>query len=70
MTEFTNTSVVEFSGLRGDTVCLWSNVIKAGRMPLAVFLFLKVPHVSALAARIRHYRFFYTLCVCDHFSRG
>ena len=48
--EFTIPSVVELSVLMGVTSCLWSNAIKAGRMPIAVFPLLKVPHVSASAA--------------------
>ena len=45
MPEFTN----QLSVLRGVADCLWSDVIKAGLMPIAVFIFLKVPHVSVSA---------------------
>ena len=54
--EFTNTSVIEFSVLRGVAGCLWSNAIKAGHMPIAVFLLLKVPHVSASAVWDTNFR--------------
>ena len=50
MTEFTNPSIIEFCVLRDVTGFLWSNSIKAGCMPIDVFLLLKVPHVSASAA--------------------
>ena len=48
--KFINPSVVKFSVLRVVAGCSWSNVIKAGCMPIAVFLLLKVPHVSDSAA--------------------
>ena len=45
--KFTNPSIVEFSVLRGVAGCLWSNAIKYGRMLIAVFLLLNIPHASA-----------------------
>ena len=45
--EFTKPSVVELSVLRGVAGCLWSNAIKAGRMPIYVLPLLKVTHDSA-----------------------
>ena len=54
--EFTKPSVVEFSVLRGVAGCLWSNVIKAGRIPVAFFPLLKVPHVSYYAAEDTKFR--------------
>ena len=50
MTEFTNPFVVELSFLKGVAGCLWSNAIKSGRMPIALFPLLKLPRVSASAA--------------------
>ena len=37
---FKNPSVAELFILRGVNGCVWSNVIKSGRMPISVFLFL------------------------------
>ena len=48
--KFKNPSVLELSVLRGIAVCLWSDVIKAGRMSISVLPFLKVPHVPASSA--------------------
>ena len=56
--EFTNPSVVELSVLRSVAGCLWSNAIKAGRMTIAVFLLLKVPHISDSAAEGTTFRIF------------
>ena len=47
MPEFTKPSVVELSVLRDVTGCLWSNEIKGVRIMIAIFLMLKVPHVSS-----------------------
>ena len=50
MPEFTNTSMVEFSILGDVAGCLWSNAIKAGRMPIDVFPLFRSPHVSDSSA--------------------
>ena len=42
---------MELSFLRGVAVCSWSNVIKDDHIPLSVSLLLKLPHVSASAAK-------------------
>ena len=44
---FTNSSVVEFSSLRGVAGCLWSNANKDGCILVDFLLLLEVPHVSA-----------------------
>ena len=50
MPEFTNPSAVELSVLRGLYGCLWSNMIKSDRIPIAVLPLFKVPHVLASGA--------------------
>ena len=46
MPKFTNPSVAEFSVLKGFAGCLCSNAINYGRMSIAFFQLLEVPHVS------------------------
>ena len=59
-----NPSVVEFSGLRGVAGCLWSNVINASCIPIAVLPLLKVPHVSTSSAEDTTLRIFkYYVCI-------
>ena len=47
--EFTYPSMVGFYVLRGVAACLWSNKIKAGHMPIDMFLLLKMRYVSSSA---------------------
>ena len=56
--KFKNPSVVELYVLRGVAGFSWSNTIKAGRMPIYVYLLLKVPYVSASAAEDTKLRVF------------
>ena len=39
--------MVEFFVFRGVSGCLWSNAIRSGCMPVAIFSLLNVPCVSA-----------------------
>ena len=67
--DFTNHSVVELFVFRGVDGCLWSNLIKYGRMPIAFSQLLKVPHVSVSAAEGTTFRnFLHSVCMVPFFS--
>ena len=70
MPKFTNPSIVELSVLRGVIACLWSNSIKTGHMPIAVFPLLKVLHVSASDAKDTALWIVYIMCVYDRLYQG
>ena len=70
MSEFKNPSVVEFSVFRGAAGLLCSNLINSGRMLIAIFLLLKLPHVSASAEEDTTMRIVLHSVGMGHLSRG